>query len=289
MRPSPNWLLGLALVPGLASATETRLTGQMQVQGRYLESAEQSDGWTLQSAHSWLGLEAIEVANSTRYIAVAQADVDPLADSAGARQFYLGLQQSRYQVRAGRAATVEQRYLAEPVSLMRADGNGASAVSQQFEAFADRLLQVDFNSREAGFFAAEWQLTEAGAEDALAAWALVTGLDTSEGQVSLSYRQDTLADSGRWGASLRWQDGPWTLTSATLYSDEPLAWDVGLSYRSGTVLSKFAYGQDNNLDQDYWALGFEQQFSAAVRNFYELRWQPDDERWLGQAGFQLTF
>lgn len=277
-----------AAIPALAQATDSRITGQIQVQGDYQETDGEDGKWSLATRHSWLGIEAVETINGTSYIGVAEADVDPLEDEAGARQFYLGLEQSLYTVRAGQIATLEYTYLAQPVSLMQGTGDDSSAVGQFLDPFADRLLQLELSSREAGFFAAEWQLEEAEAEDTLASWTVVTGLYTAEGQASLSYHQDETQDAGRWGLALRWEDGPWALSAAYLFREDPVAWDLGVDYQSGQIVSKFAYGQDETSDGvEYWSMGFEQLFTVNVNNFFELRWQPEDESLLGQVGFQL--
>lgn len=278
-----------AVVPVAANATDSRLTGQIQVQGDYQESEDQDGRWSLSTRRSWLGIEAIEEINGTRYVGVAQAEVDPLADKAGARQFYLGIEQALYQVRAGRVATLEYVHLAEPVNLMQGTGSDSSAIGQYLDSYADRLIQLDLSSREAGFFSAEWQLKEAEADDTLAAWTVVTGLYTAEGQASLSYHQDEVADAGRFGVSMRWADGPWALSAAYLFREDPLAWVIGLDYQSGQIVSKFAYGRDETPGgEDYWTLGFEQLYSVSVSNFFELRWEPEGGSLLGQVGFQLN-
>ncbi|MFG1497717.1 porin [Saccharospirillum sp. HFRX-1] len=288
MLRSGVYLAVAAFVPALAQATDSRFTGQFQVQGDYQETAERDGKWSLSTAQSWLGIEAVEEINGTRYVGVAEANLDPLADSADARQFYLSIEQALYQVRAGRVATLEHRYLAEPVNLMQGTGVHSSAVGQHLENYADRLIQLELNSREAGFFSAEWQLKEAEAEDTLAAWTVVTGLYTAEGQASLSYHQDEVDDAGRFGVSMLWADGPWALSASYLFREDPLAWDIGLDYQSGQVVSRFAYGREETPEgEDYWALGFEQLYSVNVSNFFELRWQPEQESLLGQVGFQL--
>lgn len=282
------WTALLAVTPVVVQAADSRLTGQMQVQGNYLEIDGEDGKWSLATPNSWLGIEAVEEIGATRYLGVAQAEVDPLADTAAVRQFYLELEQSLFQVRAGRVATLEYQHLAEPVNLMQGTGANSSAVGQFVDSFADRLLQLDLSSREAGFFSAEWQLKEVDDSSTLAAWTVVTGLYTAEGQASLSYHQDEVQDAGRFGVSLRWEDGPWALSAAYLFQEDPLAWDIGLDYQSGQVVSKFAYGQDETDSAgDYWTLGFEQLHSVSVSNFFELRWQPEDDSLLGQVGFQL--
>ncbi|WP_108125973.1 porin [Saccharospirillum mangrovi] len=285
----PFYLAALAVaLPAVANATDSRFTGQIQVQGNYQETDGEDGKWSLATRHSWLGIEAVEAINGTRYVGVAEADVDPLEDSASARQFYLGLEQALYEVRAGRITTLEYNYLAEPVSLMQGTGADSSAVGQYLDPFADRLVQLELSSREAGFFAAEWQLEDEDASDTLAAWTVVTGLYTAEGQASLSYHQDETQDAGRWGLSLRWADGPWALSAAYLFREDPLAWDIGVDYQTGQIVSKFAYGQDETPGGvEYWSAGFEQLFTVNVNNFFEVRWQPEDEILLGQVGFQL--
>lgn len=288
MRSGVYLAVAAALVPALAKATDSRLTGQFQVQGDYLETAERDGKWSLSTAQSWLGIEAIEDINGTRYVGVAEAKVDPLGDTAEARQFYLGIEQAVYQVRAGRLATLEHHYLAEPVNLMQGTAENGSAVGQYLQNYADRSLQLELNSREAGFFSAEWQLKEAEAESTLAAWTVVTGLYTAEGQASLSYHQDEVDDAGRFGVSMRWADGPWALSAAYLFREDPLAWDIGLDYQASQVVTRFAYGRDETPGgEDYWTLGFEQLYSVNVSNFFEVRWEPEQESLLGQVGFQL--
>lgn len=289
MRSGVYLAVAVVVTPVLAFATDSRLTGQFQVQGDYRESADQDGRWSLSTAQSWLGIEAVEEINGTRYQGVAEANVDVLADTLDARQFYLGIDQTLYQVRVGRMATLEQRYLAEPVNLMQGTGDNGSAVSQQLENYADRLLQLELNSREAGFFSAEWQLTEAEAEDTLAAWTVVTGLYTAEGQASLSYHQDEVADAGRFGASMRWTDGPWALSASYLFAEDPLAWDLGLDYQVGQIVSRFAYGSDETPGGEaFWTVGFEQFYSVNASNFFEVRWDPEQDNLLSQVGFQLN-
>lgn len=292
-------LAALLLAAG-AEAAESRLTGRIQAQVAYDESAADAAGWTLRTPRSWLGVEAVESVGGSRYVGVAQANVDALADTASARQFYLEWRLPVYQLRAGRAATLEKRHLVEPVALMHAGDPAPGAdpdetgtrVAGVTGAFADRLLQVDISTGEVGFVSLEWQLAEADSEaEGLDSWALATGLDTPEGKLVLSYREADGEDEGLWGSSVRWEDTPWVLTGAHLYRGETLAWDLGLRYQSGQVVTKLSYGRDaaDDSEDPYWALGFDQEISASVRNFSEVRWQPETERWLWQTGFQLSF
>ena len=288
--PTIGLVLTLGLASGPALAAESRVTGNMQVQGTYQTHDGGDNRWTLQTPHSWLGVEAVEPRGNSRYRGVWQFNLDPLDEEApaGTRQMYLEWQQSLYQIRAGRLATLEQRYLVDRLAVMNGSGDGGIAGAAHAPDFLDRTLQLDATNGELAYISAEWQIGDEDSDKTIEQWAVSTGLDTPEGQVSVTYRGDD-QETGLWGTSVLWVSGAWSLGGGYLYRDETLAWDVLTQYTQGSVVSKLMYGNDALLETDYWAFGIDQRFSRSIRNYSELRWLPESDDWAWQTGFRLQF
>lgn len=282
--------MAVTLTAGTALAVESRVTGNMQVQGTYQTVESGDNRWTLQTPHSWLGIEAVEPRGNSRYRGIWQFSLDPLAEEAGAatRQMYLEWRQSLYQVRAGRLASLEQRYLVDRLAVMNGSGDAGLAAADHTPAFLDRTLQLDATNGELAYISAEWQIGEEGSDKTIEQWAVSTGLDTPEGQISVTYRGDD-RDEGLWGTSVLWVSGAWSLGGGYLYRGETLAWDLLTQYTQGTVVSKLMYGTDAVQDTEYWAFGIDQRFSQSIRNYSELRWLPEGDDWTWQTGFRLQF
>ncbi|GGX69703.1 hypothetical protein [Saccharospirillum salsuginis] len=288
--PTISLLITFPLVCGSALAAESRVTGNMQVQGTYRTHDGGDNRWTLQTPHSWLGVEAVEPRGNSRYRGVWQFSLDPLDEdaAAGTRQMFLEWQQSLYQIRAGRLATLEQRYLVDRLAVMNGSGDRGIAGAAHAPDFLDRTLQLDATNGELAYISAEWQIGDEDSDKTIEQWAVSTGLDTPEGQVSVTYRGDD-QEAGLWGASVLWVSGVWSLGGGYLYRDETLAWDLLTQYTQGSVVSKLMYGNDAVEDADYWAFGIDQRFSQSIRNYSELRWLPESDDWAWQTGFRLQF
>lgn len=288
----PGLSVAMALVAGPALAAESRVTGNMQVQGAYQAQSGDASPWMVETPHSWLGIEAVEPRGNSRYRGVWQFNLDPLAEDAEAstRVMYLEWQQSLYQVRGGRLASLEQRYLVDRLAVMNGAGDDGLSISgyRSEGGYLDRVVQVDATNGELAFVSAEWQIGGEDSDETIQQWAVATGLDTPEGQVTVSYRSDD-QDDGLWGTSILWVRGAWALGSTYLYRGETLAWDVLTQYTQGSVVSKLMYGADAIQDTDYWAFGIDQRFSQSIRNYSELRWEPEDDDWIWQTGFRLQF
>lgn len=272
-------------------AAEPRLRGNLQVQGSYQvpEGGDESR-WTVQTPESWLGVEVTESQQNSQYIGVWQLDLEPMSDDrvGVTRQMYLEWRQPLYKLRAGRMATLEEVLLIQPVAVMNGLESGGTFSGEVTQDYLNRVLQAEVSSAEVAFLSWEWQISEETGADVIDQWAVATGLDTPEGKISVLYRDDG-GDEGLWGANLIWRDQPWSLGGTYLYREELLKWDLVASYQTDTLVAKFSYGQDEINDVSYWATGLDRPFSQSVRNYSELRWEPDSDHWLWQTGFRMRF
>lgn len=290
---SATWALGVLVVssPVSTHAVESWLAGNMQVQGTY--AATDGDGesrWTMQSPDTWLGVEVVERLQGSRFVGVWQFDLDPLADdpAGGTRQMYLEWQQSMYRVRGGRMRTLEERYLVRPITIMHGVGLEGTFTGRDTQTFINRTLQVEVSSAEMAFIGFEWQIGDQATEDTIDQWATAIGMDTPEGTVSVSYRDDN-EEAGLWGAGFLWRQQPWSFGGSYLYRSQTLSWDIVASYGANSVVTKFGYGRDHVKDVSYWTVGVDQRFTGAIQSYSELRWRPSDDDWLWQTGFRLSF
>ena len=284
-------MVGLSVAMAMPTwAAESRVTGNLQVQGTYQTLESGDNRWTLQTPHTWLGVDVIEPRGNSRYRGVVQFGLDPLAEEPGGntRQMYLEWQQSLYQVRGDKLATLEQRYLIDRLAVMNGAGDAGLASSAYAPDFLPRTLQLDATNGELAYISAEWQIGDEDSDKTIEQWAVSTGLDTPEGQASITYRDDG-QEYGLWGTSVLWVTGPWAMGGTYLYREETQAWDLLTQYTQGTVVTKLMYGKDSVADLDYWALGIDQRFSQSIRNYSELRWLPESDDWTWETGFRLQF
>jgi hypothetical protein len=301
--------LAIMVVSGVALAAESRVTGNLQIQGAYLEPAPQSDGrWFLQAPNSWLGLEVIESVSGSQYRGVIEADLDPLAfdNPVSARAVFIEWVQPLYSVRGGQLRSLEQRLLIDPIDLMHGfdgiDENDASdtelfvdalAVENRTASLSQPSMEITASNGELMYVSGQWTFADESSASTLEQWAVAAGLDTPEGRVALVYRRNDDFDAGLWGYSILWQSDGLQLGATALYREEILAWDLIGGYQAGTVTTKVSYGRDEQSGQPdgarYWAFGVDQVFSDSVLNYSEIRWQPEPDQWRWMTGFRLSF
>lgn len=284
--------LTIGFAPIVAVAVESQLSGNIQVQAAYGTDADNaSERWHIQTPNSWLGVSVSESLPGSRFNGVWQFELDGLVEEpeARTRQMYLEWRLPLYQVRAGRVETLEQRHIIQAVSLMNGQVGGGSAGSGYVEAYAPSAFQLDVSDGDFAFASLELGLGEPGEDANINQWALAGGLDTPEGQLALSYRSTEDEDDGLWGFSINWFQDGFLLAYSQVYQAETLAWDVAAAYQAGSVVSKLIYSRDAVADVGTWSLGFDQRFSPALRHYSEARWQAENELWLFQTGFRLSF
>lgn len=310
MKKHINVSLALMAVSGLSWGAESRVTGQLQVQGAYLEPALDGEGrWYLQAPNSWLGLEVLESVSGSQYRAVLEVDLDPLSldESASSRQVFIEWLQPLYSIRGGRLRSLEQRLLAAPIDQMHGFDGGQPTSSDRF---TDALAINNYRTRnsigleqpgieftasngELMYVSGQWTFEDETASSSLQQWAVAAGLDTPEGSVALTYRRNEDFDAGLFGSSILWQRDGLQLGGSALYREEVVAWDLVGTYQVATVISKLSYGRDHQQEASdearYWAFGIDQVFSDSILNYSEIRWQPEPEQWRWVTGFQLTF
>ncbi|WP_028669416.1 hypothetical protein [Saccharospirillum impatiens] len=295
---------------GLAWGAESRVTGQLQVQGAYLEPALDGEGrWYLQAPNSWLGLEVLESVTGSQYRAVLEVDLDPLSvdEPVSSRQMFIEWLQPLYSIRGGQLRSLEQRLLADPINHMHGFDGGQSTPSDRFSnalaidnysvrnALGLEQPSIEFTASngELMYVSGQWTFEDEAASSSLQQWAVAAGLDTPEGSVALTYRRNDDFDAGLFGSSILWQSDGLQLGGSALYREDVVAWDVVGAYQAGTVVSKLSYGRDNPQDASdearYWAFGIDQVFSESILNYSEIRWQPEPEQWRWMTGFRLTF
>jgi hypothetical protein len=293
--------LALAALAAGALAAESRVTGNLQLQGAYLDPALSGKGrWYLQSPNSWLGLEVREQSSGSQYRAVLEADLNPLSFSepATSRQMFLEWAQPLYSIRGGKLRSLEQQLLVSPVSLMHGYAGestdsfkGGLAIENYSVELEQPGIEFTASNGELVYVSGQWTFADENSASSLEQWAVATGLDTPEGSVALTYRSND--DGGLWGTSIMWRSEGLQLGGGTLYRDELLAWDLLAAYQAGTVISKLTYGRDELPEQSgdsrYWAFGIDRVFSEAILNYSEIRWQPEPEQWRWMTGFRLTF
>lgn len=307
-----NVTMGLVLLgaSGLAWGAESRLTGQLQVQGAYLEPAVEGGGrWYLQAPNSWLGLEVLESVAGSQYRAVLEADLDPLSvdEAVSSRQVFIEWLQPLYSIRGGQLRSLEQRLLADPIDQMHGfDGMQATSDDRFTGALAIDTYRarnrtgsgqpgIEFTASngELMYVSGQWTFEDETSSSSLQQWAVAAGLDTPEGSLALTYRRNDAFDAGLFGSSILWQNDGLELGGSALYRDEIVAWDLVGAYQAGTVVSKLSYGRDRPDDAvdevSYWAFGIDQVFSDAILSYSEIRWQPEPEQWRWMTGFRLTF
>lgn len=316
MQKHVNVSLLLMVVSSVALAAESRVTGQLQVQGAYLEPALDGEGrWYLQAPNSWLGLEVLESISGSQYRGVLEVDLDPLSvdEPVASRQVFIEWRQPLYSIRGGRLRSLEQRLLADPIDHMHGfDGGQMTSSDRFFDALAIDAVAIDNNSArnalsleqpsieftasngELMYVSGQWTFEDESAASSLQQWAVAAGLDTPEGSVALTYRRNDDFDAGLFGSSILWQSDGLQLGGSALYRDEIVAWDLVGAYQVATVVSKLSYGRDGQTDStddeaSYWAFGIDQVFSDAILNYSEIRWQPEPEQWRWMTGFRLTF
>lgn len=285
--------LTAAVAPVIALAVESELSGNIQVQAAYgALSSDQSERWLIETPGTWLGVNVSESLPGSEFNGVWQFELDALAETPEprTRQMYLEWRRSLYQVRAGRLETLEQRYVVRPVALLNGQSGGGSATGTYLTPYASRAFQLEVTDSEFAFASLELGLGEPGDDASINQWAIAGGLDTPEGQAVLSYRDTGVEDAdGLWGVNIHWfQDGI-NLAYSYLYQADTLAWDLAVSYQSGSVVSKLMYGRDSVADVSFWSLGFDQRFSPSLRHYSEVRWQATDDLWRFQTGFRLEF
>ncbi|MEX2321755.1 MAG: hypothetical protein WD668_10375 [Saccharospirillum sp.] len=310
MQKQVNVSLVLMAVSGLALGAESRVTGQLQVQGAYLEPAQEGEGrWYLQAPNSWLGLEVLESVSGSQYRAVLEVDLDPLAfdEPVTSRQVFIEWLQPLYSVRGGQLRSLEQRLLADPIDQMHGfDGGQTTTADRYTDALAidnysansgsgltQPSIEFTASNGELMYVSAQWTFEDETAASTLQQWAVAAGLDTPEGSVALTYRRNDEFDAGLFGSSILYQSDGLQLGGSALYRDEIVAWDLVGAYQAATVISKLSYGREEQTDSTdearYWAFGIDQVFSESILNYTEIRWQPDPEQWRWMTGFRLTF
>lgn len=315
MQKQVNLSLIVMAVSGLAWGAESRVTGQLQVQGAYLEPALDGEGrWYLQAPNSWLGLQVLESVSGSQYRGVLEVDLDPLSvdEPVTGRQMFLEWRQPLYSIRGGRLRSLEQVLLADPIDQMHGFGGAKPTTAHQFtDALAIGSVAIDNSSAhndlgleqpsieftasngELMYVSGQWTFEDKNTASSLQQWAVAAGLDTPEGSVALTYRRNDAFDAGLFGSSILWQSDGLQLGGSALYRDELVAWDLVGAYQAGTVISKLSYGRDEQTDSSdeasYWAFGIDQLFSDAMLNYSEIRWQPEPEQWRWMTGFRLTF
>ncbi|WP_127556352.1 hypothetical protein [Saccharospirillum alexandrii] len=310
MQKHVNVALVLLAGSGLAWGAESRVTGQLQVQGAYLEPALDGEGrWYLQAPNSWLGLEVLESVTGSQYRAVLEADLNPLSldEPVSSRQVFIEWLQPLYSIRGGQLRSLEQRLLADPIDQMHGfDGAQPTSADRFTDALAidtysartglgleQPSLEFTASNGELMYISGQWTFEDETASSTLQQWAVAAGLDTPEGSVALTYRRNDAFDAGLFGSSILWESDGLQLGGSALYREEVVAWDLVGAYRAGTVVSKVSYGRDNLQDAldeaSYWAFGIDQVFSGAILNYSEIRWQPEPEQWRWMTGFKMTF
>lgn len=310
MQKHVNVSLLLLAVSGLALGAESRVTGQLQVQGAYLEPALNGEGrWYLQAPNTWLGLEVLESVSGSQYRGVLEVDLDPLsADKPVAtRQVFIEWLQPLYSIRGGRLRSLEQRLLADPIDQMHGFDGGQVTTADRFtDALAinnysansgsgpdQPSIEFTASNGDLMYVSGQWTFEDETDSSTLQQWAVAAGLDTPEGSVALTYRRDDDFDAGLFGSSILYQRDGLQLGGSTLYRDGIVAWDLVGAYQAGTVISKLSYGREEKTSSTdearYWAFGIDQVFSDAILNYTEIRWQPDPEQWRWMTGFRLTF
>ncbi|MEX0622705.1 hypothetical protein [Saccharospirillum sp.] len=310
MQKHVNVGLVLMSISGLALGAESRVTGQVQMQGAYLEPAQTGEGrWYLQAPNSWLGLEVLESVSGSQYRAVLEVGLDPLSfdEPVASRQVFIEWLQPLYSIRGGQLRSLEQRLLADPIDQMHGFDGGQPTDSDRF---TDALAIDNYRTRkevdpdqpsieftasngELMYVSGQWTFEDKSATSSLQQWAVAAGLDTPEGSVALTYRRDDGFDAGLFGSSILWQRDGLQLGGSVLYREEVVAWDMVGAYQAGTVISKLSYGRDGQTDStdevSYWAFGIDQVFSDSILNYSEMHWQPEPEQWRWMTGFRLTF
>ena len=310
MQKHVNVALVLLAGSGLAWGAESRVTGQLQVQGAYLEPALDGDGrWYLQAPNSWLGLEVLESVSGSQYRAVLEADIDPLSldEPVSSRQMFIEWLQPLYSIRGGQLRSLEQRLLADPIDQMHGfDGAQPTSADRFTDAMAidtysarnglgleQPSLEFTASNGELMYISGQWTFEDETSSSTLQQWAVAVGLDTPEGSVALTYRRNDAFDAGLFGSSILWESDGLQLGGSALYREEVVAWDLVGAYLAGTVVSKLSYGRDNlqsaSDEVSYWAFGIDQVFSDAILNYSEIRWQQEPEQWRWMTGFKLTF
>lgn len=310
MQKHVNVALVLLTGSGLAWGAESRVTGQLQVQGAYLEPALDGDGrWYLQAPNSWLGLEVLESVSGSQYRAVLEADIDPLSldEPVSSRQVFIEWLQPLYSIRGGQLRSLEQRLLADPIDQMHGfDGTQPTSADRFTDAMAidtysarnglglvQPSLEFTASNGELMYISGQWTFEDETSSSTLQQWAVAAGLDTPEGSVAVTYRRNDAFDAGLFGSSILWESDGLQLGGSALYREEVVAWDLVGAYLAGTVVSKLSYGRDNlqsaSDEASYWAFGIDQVFSDAILNYSEIRWQPEPEQWRWMTGFKLTF
>lgn len=310
MQKHVNVALVLLAGSGLAWGAESRVTGQLQVQGAYLEPALDGDGrWYLQAPNSWLGLEVLESVSGSQYRAVLEANIDPLSldEPVSSRQVFIEWLQPLYSIRGGQLRSLEQRLLADPIDQMHGfDGTQPTSADRFTDAMAidtygarnglgleQPSLEFTASNGELMYISGQWTFEDETSSSTLQQWAVAAGLDTPEGSVAVTYRRNDAFDAGLFGSSILWESDGLQLGGSALYREEVVAWDLVGAYLAGTVVSKLSYGRDNlqnaSDEASYWAFGIDQVFSDAILNYSEIRWQPEPEQWRWMTGFKLTF
>lgn len=283
--------LTIAFAPVVAFAVESQLSGNIQVQAAYgVRSNADSERWLIETPNSWLGARVSENLAGSRFNGVWQFELDGLVEQpeARTRQMYLEWQLPLYQVRAGRVETLEQRYLVRPIAMMNGLPGGGSASGAYVKPYAPSAFQLEISDGEFAFASLELGLGEPGEDANINQWAVAGGLDTPEGQLALSYR-DAEGEEGLWGFGINWFQDGFLLAYSYLYQAETVAWDVAATYQAGSVVSKVMYSRDSVADVGTWSLGFDQRFSPSLRHYSEASWQSENELWLFQTGFRLSF
>lgn len=310
MQKHVNVSLVLMAVSGLALGAETRVTGQVQVQGAHLEPAQAGEGrWYLQAPNSWLGLEILESVSGSQYRGVLEVDLDPLSveEPVASRQVFIEWLQPLYSIRGGQLRSLEQRLLADPIDHMHGFDGGQTTTADRFtdalaidnyrtnsdSGLTQPSIEFTASNGELMYVSAQWTFEDDTAASTLQQWAVAAGLDTPEGSVALTYRRNDEFDAGLFGSSILYQSDGLQLGGSALYRDEIVAWDLVGAYQAATVISKLSYGREEQTDStdeaSYWAFGIDQVFSDSILNYTEIRWQPDPKQWRWMTGFRLTF
>lgn len=282
---------GLVISFALAApvlAAETQSSGNLQAQVSYYEP-KYSDNrhWVLEMPDSYVGLTAYEELDGATLLGYIEVGLDILSDSDDAAEFdqaYLSWTQSAYSISAGQMKTLEQSYIIDNASYLKGVDRGGSQASLYTSEFETNALRVTAQSSEQLAFSGQVVLDPDTSE---LEWSLATLVSTSEGTISLTYR-DVPEESPLWGNQITWVSGTTSLSGAYIYQDELLGYDVNLSMSSDGVEAFFGYSRTED-DDNRWQVGVHQTMSDAVSGYSELLWEPEDSEWFWTTGFQLAF
>jgi len=299
------YLCLLMIMSAMTLAAESRIIGNLQIQGAYLDPSLHGDGrWFLQAPNSWLGLEVLETLAESEYRGVIEADLNPLAfdEAVTARAVFIERVQALYSLRGGLLPSLEQRLLVDSINQVQGfDGShisdsdpfrGALAIENPLVSLSEPSIEIIASSGEMIHVSGQWTFADTSSGSTLAQWALATGLDTPEGSIAFTYRRNDDGD-GLWGSSILWQSEGLQLGAATLHQGELLAWDLIGAYQAGATTTKLSYGRDEleggGDSARYWSFGIDRALSQAIVNYSEMRWQPEAELWYWMTGFRLSF